>query len=79
MIRERNESEWQVNLLVMGIALGFWEVPFYDLKQVGNIDVEQHWDKAASLWYSSGQLFIFWKSSFIFLLAEFFMMIWCEP
>ena len=29
-IRGRNGSEWQVNLMVIGIALGFWEVLFYD-------------------------------------------------
>ena len=37
---------------------------FYDLETVGNIDGEQHRAKAGSLWYSSGQLFLFWKISF---------------
>ena len=43
--------------MVTGIALGVWEVLFYDLKKVGNINGEQHRAKAASLWYSQGQLF----------------------
>ena len=46
LIRGRNGSEWQVNLMVIGIVLGFWEVLFYDLEQVGNIDDEQHRAKA---------------------------------
>ena len=51
LIRGRNGSEWQVNLMVIDIALGFWEVLFYDLEKVGNIDGEQHRAKAWSLWY----------------------------
>ena len=50
--------------MIIGIALGFMEVPFHDLEQVGNIDVQQHRAKAVSLWYSSGQLFLFWKRPF---------------
>ena len=38
LIRGENGSEWQVNLVVIGIALAFWEVPFYDLEQVGHTD-----------------------------------------
>ena len=80
LIRGRNGSEWQVNLMVIGIALGFWEVLFYDLEKVGNIDGEQHRAKAWSLWYSRGQLFLFWKSSFNLYLLSFFRKLWCrEP
>ena len=32
--------------MVIGIALGFWEVLFYDLEKVGNIDGGQHRAKA---------------------------------
>ena len=35
--------------MVIGIALGFWEVLFYDLEKVGNIYGEQHRAKAGSL------------------------------
>ena len=45
--------------MVIGLALGFWEVLFYDLEKVGNIDGEQEGAKAGALWYSSGQLFLF--------------------
>ena len=31
LIRGGNGSEWQVNLVIIGIALGFLEVSFYDL------------------------------------------------
>ena len=41
LIHGRNGYEWQVNLMVIGIALGFWEVLFYDLEKVGNLDGEQ--------------------------------------
>ena len=60
-------SEWQVNLVVIGIALGFWEVLFHDLEQVVNIDGEQNRAKAVSVGYSSGQLFLFWKSVFLII------------
>ena len=57
--------------MVVGITLSFWEVRFYDLENVGNIDGEQQKAKAWSLWYSSGQLFLFWKSSFdLYLLGS---------
>ena len=79
LIRGRNESEWQVNLMVVGIALGFWEVLFYDLEKVGNIDGEQHRAKAWSMWYSSSQLFLFWKSSFSLYLLSSLRKIWREP
>ena len=79
LIRGRNGSEWLVNLMVIGIALGFWEVLFYDLEQVGNIDGEQHRVKARSPWYSSRQSFLFWKSSFNFYLLIFQRYIWREP
>ena len=65
--------------MVIGIALGFWEVLFYDLEKVGNIDDEQHRAKAWSLWYSSGQLFFFWKSSFNLYLLSSLRKIWREP
>ena len=78
LIRGRNGSEWRVNLMVIGIALGFWEVLFYDLEKVGNIDGEQHRAKAWSLWYSSGQLFLFWKSSFNLYLLSSLRKIWRE-
>ena len=79
LIRGRNGSEWLVNLMVIGIALGFWQVLFYDMEQVGNIDGEQHRVKARSLWYSSRQPFLFWKSSFNFYLLIFLRYIWREP
>ena len=65
--------------MVVGIALGFWEVLFYDLEKVGNIDGEQHRAKAWSMWYSSSQLFLFWKSSFNLYLLSSLRKIWREP
>ena len=47
--------------MVIGIALGFWDVLFYDLGQVGNIDGELQRAKAGSLWCSTGQLYFFLK------------------
>ena len=70
------EAVW---LMITGLALGFWEVLFYDLEKVGNIDDEQHRVKAWSLWYSSGQVFPFWKSSFNLYLLISLRKIWCEP
>ena len=61
LIFGRNGSEWQVNLVLIGIALAFWEVPSYNLKQVDNTDGEQQRTKAGSLCYSNVELFLFWK------------------
>ena len=49
-------------MVVIGLALDFWCL-FYR-EQVGDIDGEQHMAKTGPLWYSSGQLFLFRKSSF---------------
>ena len=38
--------------MVIGVALGFWEVLFYDLEKVGNIDGEQHRAKAFNKQFS---------------------------
>ena len=38
---------------------GVLVVLVYDLEKVGDIDGQQHWTKAGSLWYPSGQLFLF--------------------
>ena len=53
-----------VHFLLIKIRYCAWLYPpSPSLEQVGNIDGEQHWAKAGSLWYSSSQLFLFWKGS----------------